>query len=59
MNVRVTREDTPHRSTLYTAIAIELAEGKMTLIAKDGEELFLDVVDATVEIDTDAGSDGA
>lgn len=57
MNVRITREDTPHRSTLYTARAIVLEEGQMTLIAKDGEESFFDVADAKVEIDTEAGSD--
>jgi len=55
MNVRVTREDTPHRSTLYSARAVQLEEGRMTIIQTDGEETFFDVTDAKVEIDTEAG----
>ena len=57
MNVRVTREDTPHRSTLYTARAVSLEEGHMVLTAPDGEEAFFDVADAKVEIDTESGGD--
>ena len=57
MNVRITREDTPHRSTLYTAREVLFEEGKLTLVQTDGEEAFFDVADAKVEIDTDSGGD--
>ncbi len=57
MNIRITREDTPHRSTLYSALTVVLEEGQMVLTAPDGEESFFDVADAKVEIDTESGGD--
>jgi len=59
MNVRVTRVETPHRATLYSARVVEFDHGQMTIVQSDGEETFFDVTDAKVEIDTESGGDEA